>query len=390
MDIGHRLVHPHRLSGFLALEINYFLSQLAVGMVTLFGVVFIYRLGATMYQGLLFLIGFYGVQRILVMLELPFLPRIIPKIGYRRLIALSLMAELLKVLSFALTKQVSVWFLVPGAAFGSLYLAAYELGFHGLFLDENDDQRLGEQISMFDVLQNIGLMIVPVFMGILIDKRGFGVLFAFSAVILGLSIVPLLFMRKHHHPKHEYSFAKVANLVTAEPEFTGSVSWWYITMAVSEFFWPIYIVTLGKGYAFLGGLKSLVLLGSSISVYMLGRFYDKRPLKQVFIGASLVEALMWVVRFSVSSAIGLVAADVTGKIMNPVWWLKIRRYELEIGERVEKMVFSVAHELMVSAGLLIGLITGVWLLVLSGGQWSFLAIPAVLGILVSAWLVRKE
>ena len=344
-------------------------------MVTLFGVVFIYRLGGTMYQGLLFLLGFYGTQRLMVMAELPFLPRILPKIGFRWLITGSLVFELLKVLCFALTKSTSVWFLLPASIFGSLYLAGYELGFHGLFLSDNDNRKLGEQISRFDVLQNIGLMMVPFFMGALIDVYGFGVLFAFSAVILGLSIIPLLIMRKHKHPKHAYSFTQVSDLVVAEPEFTGSVSLWYVTMAVSEYFWPVYIVFLGKGFAFLGGLRSLVLLGSSISVYMLGRFYDRRPLKRVFLGASIVEALMWVVRFSASSAIGLVVSDVTGKVMNPVWWMKIRRYELEIGERVEKMVFSVAHELMVSVGLLVGLMVGVWLLVLSGGQWQFLAIP---------------
>jgi hypothetical protein len=132
------------------------------------------------------------------------------------------------------------------------------------------------------------------------------------------------------------------------------------------------------------------MIGSSLSTYGLGKVYDRQSKKQLFVVASLIEASMWLLRFAMKAAAGLVVVDVTGKLMSPVWWMKIRRYELEMGERVEAMVFSVAHELMVSVGLITGLLWGVWLLVLTDGNWWWLGVPAAMGVILSAWLVRRE
>jgi MFS family permease len=372
------------------LEINYFFSQLAVGMASMFGIVFVFRLGGTLTQGLLYLAGFYGCQRLLVMVLVPYLPRLVPKYGFRRLMAGSLICELIKVLLFVLTMTFSTWLLIPAAVFGSLYLAAYELGFHGLFLSDNDDRKIGEQIGWLSIVQNAGLIVAPFLGGLIIDRLGFEAAFLASAVILFVSIIPLFLMPKHKHPEHNYSLARVGQLLEAEPQFSGSVALWYVTTSISEFFWPLYILSLGRGYIFLGGLKSLVMIGSSLSTYGLGKVYDRQPKKQLFIFASLVEASMWLLRFALTTTMALITVDVTGKLMSPVWWMKIRRYELEIGERVEVMVFSVAHELMVSLGLVAGLLIGVWLLVMSGGNWWWLGVPAALGVLLSAWLVRRE
>jgi MFS family permease len=378
------------LPGLVALEVNYFFSQLAVSMASMFGIVFVYKLGGNLYQGLLYLVGFYGLQRLMVIVILPLLPHLLPKMGYRWLMATSLIAELGKILSFVMAKELSPWFLFPAAILGSYYLSAYELGFHGLFLSDNDNKRLGEQIGWLNVVQNTGLILAPLLAGTLIDKIGFTAVFLIASVILFMSILPLFMMPKHKHAKHSYSLKKVAELLDTEKEFSGSVAFWYLTNSVTEFFWPIYIISTGRGYSFLGGLKSLVMVGSSISTLILGKVYDRRPLKRIFVGASMVEAGMWVLRFAASSTIWLIGADVTGKLMNPAWWMKIRRYELEIGERVEKMVFGVAHELMVSLGYLAGLVVCVWILTLSHGIWGLLALPAIGGIVVSAWLVRDD
>jgi hypothetical protein len=390
MFVLSAFLRHHRPSGLTALEINYFLSQIAEGMVTTFGIIYIFRLGGNFIHGLMFVLGFYASQRLLVMLMVPFLPRLIPKIGYRWLIALSLAAELVKIILFVLTKSMSVWFLVPAAICGGFYLAAYDLGFHGLFLADNDNDKVGEQIGLFDILQSLGLVITPLFVGILIDKVGFSVMFGLSATVLFLSIVPLLLMHKHKHPKHNYNVNRVVNLISTEPEFTGSLAFWYLTASITDFFWPIYLMTFNLGFAFLGGVKSLVMLGASLSVLGFGKVYDHRPLRRIFKVGTVMQAGVWIFRFLVVSPVGLAITDLAGKVMSPVWWMKIRRYELELGEREEATVFAVAHVLIMSGGMIGGLVMGVWLLAMTQGNWLVLAIPSVLGVLVSGYLVIKD
>src|SRR4030042_4861266 len=100
MELNSRLRRGGWPSGWVALELNYLFSQLAVGMASMFGIVFVYKLGGSMVQGLLYLVGFYGCQRLLVIMILPFLPKLVPKYGFRRLMAGSLGGEMLKILLF--------------------------------------------------------------------------------------------------------------------------------------------------------------------------------------------------------------------------------------------------------------------------------------------------
>ena len=85
------------------MEINYLLVRLASAMVSGFGVIYLYNLGVDFRSGLLWILAFYIGQRLVVAGSIHRLATIVQKIGYRKLMLVSvvLMASKLWFLSIS-------------------------------------------------------------------------------------------------------------------------------------------------------------------------------------------------------------------------------------------------------------------------------------------------
>jgi MFS family permease len=377
-----------RFTGLRALEWNYLLSQMAVGMVTTFGVVYVYRLGESMGRGLIYLVGYYGCQRLATLLLLPVLADKIHQIGFRRVMGLALLGLMVKWLIMAAVTPASHGWLVVAALTGGFFLAGYNLGFEELFVLHNDNKRIGEQIGWFSLLQYLSLILAPVAAGLLMDKIGMGPVFGLGAFLAAVAVVPLWLMPHHPHEKDGMVLEEVAEFVGKEKRFMGTIISWHVTVAIGEFFWPLFVMMIQNSLVFLGALKSGVMVVSGLSAFFLGKVYDTRPLKRGFLIASFFEALIWVWRFTAATPLAAFGIDATGKMLSPVWWLKLKRYSVVVGERTKRSVYGVAQEIGVSLGLLGGLILGTWLIAIFGSDYRLLSVPAALGVIMRAWWMR--
>lgn len=376
--------------GLKALEYNYFLSQFAYGMVGLFGVLFVYQLGISWWQGLWLMLLFYGLQRVVTIVAAPLVGTLLSRFGYRRVMGISLLCLVGKLIVLALVEKIGLNWLFLGAICGGLYLAGYHVSFEAIFLDDNDDRRIGEQIGILTMLQRMALVVSPFLAGILVQNYSFTTMFWVAIGFLTVSIIPLWLMPHHKHLAKAYSLPKVIKFIERQPRMAGAVYFMNAALAVSDFFWPIFLLTLVSGYALLGAITSIVMLVSSVLVLVMGRVYDRRTMKRGYLLITGITALFWILRFLSQTVMVAAAADLVGRFFSPMWWMKVRRYELQLGERIESTVFGVAHMIIESLGALTTLILGVWLLVIFHNMWVVLAVVASMGILISGWLVRKE
>lgn len=397
----HRFRRPH-LNGFSALTINYLLMQLAVEMVGSFGVLFVWQLGSNWRQGLFFVLLFFGFQRLVVGLSLFFVGNLYSRVEHRWVMALAQLALIAKL--WILRSNPGIGALFLAFALGGFYIATYYLGFHSLFLFGTKEQHVGREIGLIDMLGGVSGIIAPLFAGILIDRFGFGVMFVVAMLFLMFSSLSLFLMRHTHIPIKSSSIRSVVGLLWREPYFSRSVYWWHIEDAIGTFFWPIFLILILKNYAIFGAVGSLVMIVSSFMVYFSGYLYDlprrlashrrsgragKRPLS-IFPGASFALGIMWVVRFLSRTLLTVGVADVLYRLISPVWWMKIRRYELAIGEHANRMDFAIAHELMITAGSLTGLVIGYLLLVIGNLNWYWLLFPALGGLFFSVLAVKDR
>ena len=155
-------------SGLQSLEINYLLVRLASAMVSGFGVIYLYNLGVDFRSGLLWILAFYIGQRLVVAGSLHRLATIVQKIGYRKLMLVSVVLMASKLWFLSISSVTNWGYLVGAFIVGGLSLAGYTIVFHGMFLDDNDDEKIGEQMGMITTLGRMAGIIAPFFAGLLV------------------------------------------------------------------------------------------------------------------------------------------------------------------------------------------------------------------------------
>jgi len=197
-------------------------------------------------------------------------------------------------------------------------------------------------------------------------------------------------MSRHERHGGDYSLGKSLKLLLKRGDFSWSVGWWQVQDGIKTFFWPIFLLLIVKSYSTFGAIASLVMLVNSVAVYWFGKQYDKRPFRRLFPVAGLLVIVTWVMRFLARTTLVAGVVDGLSRLVSPAWWMKIRRQELLVGEKSDSLVFAVAHEMVVSGGYLVSLGLGYSLLKISGGEWVWLSIPAILGVVISTWTLRKK
>jgi hypothetical protein len=379
-----------RTNGYVALTDHYFLSQFAVGMIGIFGAVYLFEFYVEWYWGLLVVVGFYVLQRVVCMLILPVVVELLNRFGYRRVMSMSLMALILRLGLMSMATRATVGLLGVAALFGGIYLAGYWLSFNGLLVEDGDVAKVGTQQGYLSMLGSLAALVSPFVAGVVVQQAGFQVMFGLAMVVLGGSLLPLFRMGHHKHSLRGYSLEKVWKQFEEHPHFTRGVFFWNVAQSVLDIMWPVYLMMMVGSYALLGSIYSGVMLASGISVMAAGKIYDSRPLRRVFPVASAMVAVLWGMRFLTTSLSGVVTADILGRLLSPLWWMKIRRFELRFGGRSNAMVYASAHELLVAFGTVVGLSTGGLLVLMSRGDFRLLMIPGIAGVLFSTWAARKK
>ncbi len=377
----------HRPDGFQALEMNFLLSQFAVGMVSVLGVVYIYQLGENLKEGLGYVLGFYGLQRLVVVIFLPLVGWLINTLGYRKTILLGSVALVGRLLLMAWSIKAGIYVLAPALILGGFYIPAYFTSFHGLFLDDGDKQHVGAQIGLMEVLKRLSMVAAPFVAGVLADKFGFFLMFGVSVMLLMISLLPVLMMPHHKHRQQAVGFEDIFAIIVHHPRYAGSIFFWYFAQATVMFMWPIYLFEVVGNLEVLGSVTSVSMIFSSLSIYIFGKLYDARPLHRVFPVLSLIVGIIWSMRFLVSGLLEAATADVMGRFSTPMWWMKIRKYELELGETMDSVSFGLSHELLVSLGLMSGLLTGYFLMAATWGFWPILSAIIIFGVFAGAYMV---
>lgn len=378
---GLRYFSPRR-DGYKSLLANYITSQFATNLIGMFGVVFVYQLASSMTTGLLYVVLYFGLQRLVVYFATVPVGYMIARFGYRRMMIFGLVCLSIKLYILSFVSFSTVWLLFPALLLGGLMMPSYYLSFHALFIEDNDDKKVGEQMGLMAMLGRGTGIVAPFIAGVIVELYGFSMLFSVATLILLISFIPLVMMKHHKRHSGKFSLQHVIESATDYPEFTQSLYWWTFTEGIQSFLWPIYLALVLGDYAILGIVGSLVTIVNSIAIYLFGRTYDRGDRNKLFVISGALVSLSWVARFISVTPLGVSVSDMLNRSLSPAWWSKIRRYELIIGEKVDGLVFGAAHEIILTMGVISGLLIGFLILMLTK-QWIWLIIPSIAGTLLA-------
>lgn len=391
--VYNKLAHPMHVSkpgGFVALEINFLISQFVSAMLTCFGAVFIFQLTEDFFQGILYVFLYYFFQRVVTAVSIPLVTKTTAKVGYRWMMTLGLFFVFMRLLMFSLASPATKWPLVVALIFGGVALPSYYLSFHALFLDDNDDEKVGEQIGTLTMLSRIATVFSPLLGGLLIDTYGFSTMFIIAMIILTFSVIPLFLMPPHRHKVKIRILPEIFKTIKDNGNHSTSIIFWHIQDAIQAVYWPIFMILILGSYSLYGSIASGVMVVSGIAIYVSGKLYDRKQHKRLFISSSYGVGVTWIMRFLSKNSLSIVFSDSLNRLASPFWWMKIRRQSLLIGEKIDNLVFGASWEYLVTIGYLVGFLSGYILLLISGGEWKFLLIPALLGVIVTGYYNKDK
>ena len=377
--------------GLKALMVNFLLSQFGVGMVTGFGVLFLFQLFTDFYQSIILVVTFYIFERLIVAISVPLVAHLVSIYGHRKMMIFGLISLLIKIWLFTLASPTLLfWPLVLAGIFGGISISAYYLPFHTLFLEDDTDSKIGEQMGFITMLGRAAWLAGPALAGFIVDQFSFDAMFMIVILFIALSTLPLLTMKSHIRHTGLYSLRKVTHLIIDKPSFTWSVFFWYFTEAIQTLFWPIFLLAILGNYTTFGIITSAVMVLNSLAVYWGGKKYDKAANQGLFFSSGLVVSISWLMRFIATTPISAIAADSINHFSSPLWWMKIRRLELVTGEKQDGLVFAAAHELVVTAAYILALILGYIILTKTVLIWTWFIPITIMSTLAGTLAIRNK
>ena len=392
-----RLTHfeSHTPDGIKAIYYNTAIRKLGLSVIGIFFPVFIFLETQELY-GVSLVVGFYGVAAYFFIQQLSKLVFVIPvaksivRFGYRRTLFAgnSLLLVLLLMLSFA---DFTVSLLVSAAIVHGVATAFYWLSFHTLFANDGVTHNLGEEVGVTKLLERFANIAGPAIGGLMLTVWGFHVLFAFSFLILLVSIVPFFFMESHEH-KENFAVSDVVAWFRKKQHRNEIISVYgrFIDDKVSLIVTPLFVFLIAGSFAGQGLIETIALILGTVSVYLSGYFFDKRRSRKLFLGGIGATAFMTLVRASARSFSQLLIFDSVRKIVSPYYWISYDTlwYRKSKSKGESALVFSFVHMLMASVATFT-VLSGMLLFANTNSRFWGLWILNVVGILLTSRLWKK-
>lgn len=372
-----------------AFYVNSLLRALYMTMTTIYVPIFLYTKGSESsgraVDGLLLIVGFYGIQRILILLGLFPLSKLVETMGFRKSISFSVLF-LMGYTAFLLLADKEIWYLLGAVVCGSIQTTLYWLSRDSALSQDIASKVMGSRMGYIGALENIAGLLGSLTGGIIVAWFGFTALFAVALMILGLSAIPLWWMPPHSH-KNGVSLTGFWYFLT-----DGR----YIHQAVASFgsamndygngvLWPVMLFIQGIRDASMGAVYSMVAVVTIAVHYLAGKWFDTLRAKRdysdegIFGIATVGVSLMWIGRMFVSGIAQVIPLDLGRQIFAAVYTNFYNDYTHLGGRRMGSIAFWVYLQAVYSLGAIflfgvmaIGIYFSIWkeLVLVTIALWS--------------------
>jgi len=283
---------------------------LAVAMVAIFEPIYLYQLGFSLQQILLFYLAVYVLYLVFVPLGAKFARRF----GYEKAILVG---------SPFLALYYIFLFLIPqNPAFVGLAIAVFVLqkmfywpGYLADFARFGRGSERGRELSNLLLVTMIMSIAGPLLGGALLAAWGFKVLFAVATIIILASNLPLLATPERFTPVPFSYFHSFRRLFYRENRrnFIGYLGFGeeLIVMVI----WPVFIYTILTNFFEIGSVVALSTLATTVVLLYVGRMVDgdkggRRPILKI---GSLFSSGVWLLRLGVAGVVGVFVTDALGR-----------------------------------------------------------------------------
>ena len=331
-------IFNHRLHREVAeLYTATFIRNFAVVMLGLFVPIFLYSIGYTVQQIVLFYLATYFIRFI----TLPLRGKIAVRYGFEHAMGYSIPITILFYASLYFAKFYPVLIFVAPILLAT-YLNIYWAAHHADFAYYGKNGQRGREIGTLQGLMRASAVAAPFIGGLILKFSGFGILFLVVSILLFVSIIPLFTTKERFKPRafsYTDSFKRLFLKKNIKRLF-GYMGFGeeLVTIAI----WPIFIYLVLADYLALGSLVSFTTLVAVIATFYISRLTDRMNRKTIIKTGSVLRCFSWLLRLLAKFPLYILFMDAFSRISRstvdiPVYASTYRR--AHDGKVVETIIF---------------------------------------------------
>jgi MFS family permease len=373
--------HPSR--GLIGMYWSVGLMDLGIAAVIIFEPIFLFVQGYSLQWIMFFYILVYG----LYILLLPFLGRMVGKIGYEHSIFYSQFFLIAYYISLFAISQWGFFFYIAPFMYAiqkSLYWPAY----HADMSVFSTEKQRGREVGGLETLSIIVYIIGPLIGGIILEWAGFGLLFTIVSVLFILSALPLLRIREVHS-QQEFSYGDVfKKLIDKEHRRNFFAFLGFGEELIVMAIWPIFIYIVLKDYLEIGSLVAVATLVTSFLVLYLGKISDKYSKENILRVGSIFYFLSWIIRGFAGRAWHILSLDAVSRMSKEMIWVPMTAMMYSTGKRLGSLTHAVFFEQSLAIGKFVAAVLVLIIVWLFPSPW--IAIFILAGLFSLMYMLYKQ
>ena len=274
------------------------------------------------------------------------------RIGYKYLILLSIPCSIIFYISL---KNVSslplyIFYLAATKEIGGIF---YWVGRHSLMGFYTDKDKMGTQLGIYNILTSVAQLPATLIGGIILATLGISPLVIIVAILLFLSMLPLISIKENWTDK-DFSVIRLFSKLHIKntPMFmTEGIE----NVLLYDLVWPVYLYFyISIKYIALGFVNFLTSITSLLSNFFIGKLSDKNYKLTLRIGA-ISTFFIWLARIFIKTPLQVYAVDSVSGITEEFTQIPFGAMSYKVARENNFLQLIVFREMAIHAGKLLAL-----------------------------------
>ncbi len=273
------------------------LLTFAKSMVGIFVPVYLYKLGYSLIEVILYLVG----NSVVYLLLIPFSLNLINKIGFKRMILLSTPIYIIYLSSLYYINYSNIFYFISIFLLGT-YLSFFWPAMHSEIALNLSKKHRGSQLGTLQIIMTLVGTIAPFIGGYFLENLSYWYLLLLASFLIFLGTIPLLLSEDIKLNKYSISFKEYIALLVLKKNINSKIAFSSegLESILNVAIWPIFVfILLSENFLSLGFLYTIVSFISIFFILYFKRYIDSNNRKKYLSLIVKFLSLNWFLRFLV-------------------------------------------------------------------------------------------
>lgn len=250
-------------------------------------------------------------------------------------------------------------------------------------------RRLGKDISLIKIFEQLAGSLGPLIGGIIIVQLGFPLLYIIAIVLTLTSAIPL-FLDAFDKKDMRFDLGQIG-YATLDIKNRGFITGFIgvgLHDVVDGVAWPLFIYIVIGNIELIGLIQTGALIIGLVLLWWLGRRIDKKGAGILRWGA-VINGLVWLVRSFIITPLGVFISNVAYGLGNLLWLTPFDTLMYEAARTTRRLEFFIIREITIHSGSFLACCL-VWKLLKWGFGWFWVFGVALISLIMVSLVSREE